>query len=200
MLQAEGAEKREPAPGEPPMETETGCNKYMYFVCSGLGQPVTQLADVSLAQIVAARGVNKLLTGNLDAPLNSHPPYPGMERNFLRAQIARISHATTLCPKGYFVAPEEGEGTAEVNEEYQPLPTAAMHDAASWAHLCAATSGPSAWMIAPCCVLMQDMIKFQGSLIVHCTVWGSLAMGHVPRLQGSAHQGCGRDSSARARR
>lgn len=32
----------------------------------------------------------------------SHPPFPGLEKNLLRAQIARISAATTVSPIGYF--------------------------------------------------------------------------------------------------
>lgn len=32
----------------------------------------------------------------------SHPPFPGLEKNLLRAQIARISAATSVSPIGYF--------------------------------------------------------------------------------------------------
>lgn len=42
------------------------------------------------------------MTGNLNAPLNTNPPFPGKERHFLRAQIARIAHNTTIAPAGLY--------------------------------------------------------------------------------------------------
>ena len=49
----------------------------------------------------------RTLTGNLNANIDSCPPFPGKERHFLRAQIARIQHATEICPKGLFEIDEE---------------------------------------------------------------------------------------------
>ena len=136
VVQEDAGEEGELPPGEAPVEAETGCNKTMFFVTSGLGQPCTLLEDVTPAQVRAARGADKLLTGQLDAPVHGYPPFPGKERHFLRAQIARISHATTLCPKGLYNAPEEGEGEPETNEEYQALPLPAMQDPSNWCHWC----------------------------------------------------------------
>jgi radial spoke head protein 4A len=42
------------------------------------------------------------MTGNLNAPLNTNPMFPGKERHYLRAIIARISHNTTLAPGGLY--------------------------------------------------------------------------------------------------
>lgn len=42
------------------------------------------------------------MTGNLNANVITNPPFPGKERHFLRAQLARIFHATALSPKGLF--------------------------------------------------------------------------------------------------
>jgi radial spoke head protein 4/6 len=122
-------------PGQALPEVEAGCNKYMYYVTRGLNDSFTLLDDVTPAQIRAARSVRKLLTGRLDAPVTACPPYLGAERHYLRAQIARIGHATTLCPKGLYTAPEEGE--PEAAEEYKPLPVSVMHDPANWCHWCA---------------------------------------------------------------
>ena len=47
------------------------------------------------------------MTGNLNATIDSNPPFPGKERHFLRAQIARITHATTIIPKGLLEIDEE---------------------------------------------------------------------------------------------
>ena len=46
----------------------------------------------------------------------TYPPFPGHEKNYLRAQIARISAATLISPMGYYTfgggeeEEEEGEG------------------------------------------------------------------------------------------
>jgi radial spoke head protein 4A len=47
------------------------------------------------------------MTGDLNAEIISNPVFPGKERHFLRAQIARIFAATTICPKGLFEIDEE---------------------------------------------------------------------------------------------
>lgn len=97
------------APPVVPMEEFEGANKYAYFVCSFPGGEWTRLPDVTPAQIVAARKITKFFTGDLDAPVESYPPFPGTERNFLRAQIARISAATAVAPAGKVVDPAELE-------------------------------------------------------------------------------------------
>jgi Radial spokehead-like protein len=116
-----------------PPESEVGCNLYMYFVCTSLQGPYTLLDDVKPAHIRAARCGSKLLTGNLDASVQSFPPFPGQERHFLRAQISRIRHATCLCPKGLFALPEGAE-EPEHNEEYSSLAVSEMSDPANWVH------------------------------------------------------------------
>ena len=65
------------------------------------------------AQIVAARAVRRLLTGRLDAPIITFPPFPGNESNYLRAQIARISATTHISPSGYYQTPEDEEEEEE---------------------------------------------------------------------------------------
>jgi hypothetical protein len=45
--------------------------------------------------------------------LVTFPPFPGTERNYLRAQIARISAATHVSPIGVFKFEEEGEEEEE---------------------------------------------------------------------------------------
>jgi radial spoke head protein 4A len=41
-------------------------------------------------------------TGNLTTEIQSYPAYPGTEKNYLRAQIARISATTNVSPAGRF--------------------------------------------------------------------------------------------------
>jgi radial spoke head protein 4A len=100
-----------------PAESESGANSFVYFVCSRPGDAWSRLPDVSPAQILAARHIKRFFTGNLDAPVISHPPFPGTatERYVLRATIARISAGTLVAPKGMFLL-----GGDEPEEETDP--------------------------------------------------------------------------------
>ena len=91
-----------PPPKIPREENGTGCNKKTYFVCNEPGTEWIKLPPVDPAEIVCARQIKKFFTGNLNAPVVSYPPFPGLEMNYLRAQIARISAATHISPIDYF--------------------------------------------------------------------------------------------------
>jgi radial spoke head protein 4/6 len=56
---------------------------------------------------MVARMVKHVFTGNLNSTIDSCPPFPGKERHLLRCQIARITHATEICPKGLYEIDEE---------------------------------------------------------------------------------------------
>jgi radial spoke head protein 4A len=51
--------------------------------------------------------IKHIFTGNLNATIDSNPTFPGKERHFLRAQIARITHGTVIIPKGLYEFDEE---------------------------------------------------------------------------------------------
>uniref|UniRef100_A0A7S0V944 Uncharacterized protein n=1 Tax=Polytomella parva TaxID=51329 RepID=A0A7S0V944_9CHLO len=130
----ENPEMPEAPEGQVPYEPYgEGANAYVYYVCSYLGGPMTQLPYVLPSQIKAARAVKHFLTGKLDAPVSSYPPFPGSESNFLRCQIARIAASTICCPVGLFEADEE---TNEVNkaEEFTPKSGREMSLAINWSH------------------------------------------------------------------
>jgi radial spoke head protein 4/6 len=84
-----------------------GVNRYVYWVNESLLEDWIQLPDVTPAHIMAARMIKHVCTGNLNAPIDSNPAFPGKERHFLRAQIARITHGTTIVPKGLLDLDEE---------------------------------------------------------------------------------------------
>lgn len=122
------------AEGVAPMEVGTGTNGYIYWVCNYLGGPVTMLPSIKPAEIKAARTLKKFLTGKLDAPVSTFPPFPGNEATFLRAQIARIVATTVICPAGIFQVGEEDETTVEKAEEYEPLPSTELLVKENWVH------------------------------------------------------------------
>ena len=79
-----------------------GANSTIYWVTDNLLKDWIQLPDVKPEQIMVARMIKYMFTGDLNANIDSCPPFPGKERHLLRAQLARLTHATELCPKGMF--------------------------------------------------------------------------------------------------
>ncbi|XP_017890081.1 radial spoke head protein 6 homolog A [Ceratina calcarata] len=136
-------------PPEVPMEkVGSGANAKVYFVCNepGLDKWI-ELPPVTPQQIVIARQIVRYCTGNLETSLHTFPPFPGVEKNYLRAQIARISATTQVSPIGFFTlgaGDEEEELTEEVEEggvlsenaHYDPLPIKNLIDPSmtNWCH------------------------------------------------------------------
>lgn len=132
---AEGqvAEAYEP---EDPMIEEgvSGVNRHTYWVMKDDGSYVWErLPPVSAAQILGARKLRRYIGADLDAAISGNPPFPGTERNFLRAQIARIASSTLICPVGFFTLSEDGE--IEVAEEIESKSAQDLMEAANWVHL-----------------------------------------------------------------
>jgi radial spoke head protein 4/6 len=67
-----------------------------------VGEPWVKLPLATPAQIAQARQIKFYFTGDLTTPINTYPAYPGTEKNYLRAQIARISATTHVSPAGRF--------------------------------------------------------------------------------------------------
>ncbi|XP_071868547.1 radial spoke head protein 4a [Bombus fervidus] len=132
----------------PPERIGTGANTKVYFVCNepGLDKWI-ELPPVTPQQIVIARQIVRYCTGNLETPFHTFPPFPGTEKNYLRAQIARISATTQVSPIGFFTfgaGDEEEELMEEVEEggvlsenvHYDPLPIKDLIDPSmsNWCH------------------------------------------------------------------
>eukprot|EP01041_Mallomonas_annulata_P007747 gene7747-15846_t len=126
-----------------PMKKEgrNGANKYTYWVTQNFesGNWI-QLPNVTAEQVVISRKFKRFLTGNLDADIPSYPPFPGKERDLLRAQIARICGETSVSPAGYFELDEEEDppvtklAEAETINENFPKTPAELKDADAWNH------------------------------------------------------------------
>ena len=123
-----------------PQEPElpgAGLNECVYFVASGVAGAFEQLPDVRPEQIAASLRIKKLFTGDLGAPVACYPPFPGVERDYLRTQIARIAQATVLVPTGKFAvtdADEEAGTPAFVGEDegYEPKAAADYLELDNW--------------------------------------------------------------------
>merc|ERR1712196_365736 len=115
--QAEAADDGAPKV-EVPMEpfNQKGVNQFAYFVAGYSEDAKThdlsnwiRLPHARPECIMAARKIKKFFTGHLDAKVESSPPFPGNEADYLRCQIARIVAGASLCLKGVFVLDPEAE-------------------------------------------------------------------------------------------
>ncbi|KAL0233749.1 hypothetical protein PCE1_002255 [Barthelona sp. PCE] len=119
--QGEAFEKPAPIkPGEtkPPVPKEDpgiGCNKFVYYVSTELTGEWIKLPHTTPQLIQAARGYLSFFTGELEKNLS--PSFPGLEKDFLRAQLSRIVHATTVCPSDSLIEVEIEEEEEEDEDE-----------------------------------------------------------------------------------
>jgi radial spoke head protein 4/6 len=113
-----------------------GVNKFVYWVSTNLLSDWIQLPDVRPEHIIAARKIRHVFTGDLNATFDSNPAFPGKERHLLRAQLARIFHATAIVPKDYY-EPDLDEETKELKltEDYEMPATADLASLENWVNL-----------------------------------------------------------------
>lgn len=86
----------------PPEPIGQGVNRFSYFVVNCLSDEWIELPICTPKQIAVSRQIKKFLTGDLEADIISYPCFPGKEKHYLRAMIARITAGTHIAPKGYY--------------------------------------------------------------------------------------------------
>ncbi|XP_038206923.1 radial spoke head protein 6 homolog A [Zerene cesonia] len=92
----------QPPPPIPVERPGQGVNKKVFWVCNSPGEPWVCLPDVTPDQIRVARLSVRCMTGDLDSEVQTFPPFEGTERNYLRAQVARIQAGTSISPQGFY--------------------------------------------------------------------------------------------------
>ena len=115
----EGGEEGDDTEKPPEFEPRgTGVNKFVYWVTDNVLEKWTKLPDLSPSDMKAARSIKVSFTGDLDRYIYTNPFFFGQEKIYLRVQIARIAHSTTIIPKGLYKLVEDSE-TREI-EEFVP--------------------------------------------------------------------------------
>ena len=113
----------------------SGLNKFTYWVTDNILEDWVELPDVTPQHIQQSKYIKKLFTGRLDAEVTSYPLFVGKERHLLRAQIARISSACVVVPKGIYKTNEEDPQVLEVDEEAAIPGFEELANEENWVHL-----------------------------------------------------------------
>lgn len=139
----EGEEQEEEGGDGPTADSEprgSGVNKLSYYVAHDSMSKWTRLPDLSPNDIKASRQIKVVFTGDLNRPIYTNPFFFGQEKHYLRAQIARIMHSTTLYPKTLWMEDAENprevvaQEPAEGDEEVEQPTTMSMTDPKMWVH------------------------------------------------------------------
>ena len=119
----------------------TGINAMAYWVSNSPSGPWEALDDLETSDLAASRTFRVQFTGDLNREIITNPFYFKKEKDYLRAQIARITHTTKLMPKGVYRLKEDDPTDIEENipEEgdnpVAPIPTTEeMKKAENWVH------------------------------------------------------------------
>ncbi|KAK2947231.1 putative Flagellar radial spoke protein 4 [Blattamonas nauphoetae] len=111
-----------PPPFNPPPAEDTPAegreekspNQFVYWACTGPTDSWHRLPDITPAMLRGSRLIVRDFTGDLNAPVSKgFPVFEWKEKHFLRAQIARISHSTSIVPVQSL---SKGEGEEEEEE------------------------------------------------------------------------------------
>ncbi|KAG1671917.1 hypothetical protein FOA52_003484 [Chlamydomonas sp. UWO 241] len=119
--------------GSTPVEVNAGANKFVYWVASYVGGPLTQLPYLQPEHVKTARTIKKFLTGRLDARVSTYPAFVSTEANYLRVQIARIGATTVVAPSGA-LSPNEDTAELEATEDWEGVPGREAAAAGAWVH------------------------------------------------------------------
>jgi len=121
----ERAKGEEPVPNE---KVGEGLNSYVYYVvgyensADGIFgrykyDQWIKLPAIRPDHIMAARKIKKLFSGDLEASVNSYPPFPGNEAEYLSAQIARIARGCTMTVNGHWALEEDDDGNQVIQKK-----------------------------------------------------------------------------------
>jgi len=80
-----------------------------------------QLPNLTTEMLVQSKRIKHLLSGDLNKRLVTNPEFNGREKEYLRAQIARIVHSNTICPDGLYDKEEEGGGIVPRDDESREI-------------------------------------------------------------------------------
>ena len=112
----------------------TGVNSSVFWVTDNLLNDWIQLPDCRPIDLIQARQIKHVFTGDLNANVDTNPAFSGKERHLLRATLARIFHSTQIVPKGMFAFDDE-TNQVKFGEEFAFPKTEELRDIKTWGNV-----------------------------------------------------------------
>jgi len=116
-------------------ESGAGCNKLSFWVTNGLMEDWVELPVIGPEHLCVAFETKVMLTGNLNSPIQTYPPFPGKEKHFLKAQIVRITFSSSLSPGGVYKLNEENERETQLDAEFAWPGRDELYANEKWVHM-----------------------------------------------------------------
>ena len=111
-----------------------GINALSFWVTNDLMEDWTELPVIGPEHLCVAFETKAMLTGNLNAPIQTYPPFPGKEKHFLKAQIIRITFSSTLVPGGSYKLMEENDRDVTLDPDFAWPGREELYTNEKWVH------------------------------------------------------------------
>eukprot|EP01017_Pseudomicrothorax_dubius_P005628 TRINITY_DN11459_c0_g1_i8.p1 TRINITY_DN11459_c0_g1~~TRINITY_DN11459_c0_g1_i8.p1 ORF type:complete len:489 (-),score=113.27 TRINITY_DN11459_c0_g1_i8:797-2263(-) len=112
-----------------------GVNALTYWVANDVQGHWHELPAISPEHIKRARTAKHIMTGHLNAKVDVYPPFPGVEKHYLKAQIVRITYSTVIAPNNFYKANDEDATKIEISEEFAMPGTEELKSLENWVHV-----------------------------------------------------------------
>jgi len=112
-----------------------GVNAVSFWVTNSLMDDWVELPVIGPEHLSVAFETKVRLSGNLNDPIYTHPPFPGKEKHYLKAQITRITFASTLAPQGVYKVNEENDRDIAPDAEFAFPTREELYTNEKWVHV-----------------------------------------------------------------
>lgn len=112
-----------------------GVNALTYWVTTNPLKGWKELPPISPAHLQIAKQTKHFLTGKLNHKVDVYPPFPGVEKHYLKAQIVRISYGSVIAPKDLYKTNDDDATKIEFSEEFTMPAWDDLKSIENWVHL-----------------------------------------------------------------
>jgi radial spoke head protein 4A len=111
-----------------------GCNAVSFWVTNAVMEEWIELPVIGPEHLTVAIETKVMLTGDLNAPVFTHPAFPGKEKHFLKAQLTRITYASSLAPGGVYKINEDNDREIASDADFAWPGREELYTAEKWVH------------------------------------------------------------------
>ena len=111
-----------------------GINQQSFWVTNDLMETWVELPVIGPQHQLITKKTRASLTGDLNANVNVYPPFPGKEKHYLKAQLARITFGSKQVPGGIYEVDGDNPTQIKTSEEINFPAKDVFYDIGGWVH------------------------------------------------------------------